>query len=211
MASPQTTYVQSTNVTQPDPTTAAWRNAVSGNLISEAGKVPDVYGSKWVPLNATLPDGSPDPNAGRFIRDTSTPLTAGTNPFIESYLASAGGGTGTANYGLGQAAAMYHGAGEAAGGIAGAGAGAWGQAGQNFQGAAAGQSGLAGQGQFNAATGRFDQAADTNTSAQFQPYGAVASNLYGQSTAPTGLAAASPYLQAASGNTPDNIGAYMNP
>tara|TARA_R110000868_G_scaffold95522_3_gene262639 strand:+ start:1857 stop:3656 length:1800 start_codon:yes stop_codon:yes gene_type:complete len=109
----------------------------------------------------------------------------------------------------GQAGASY---GNAAGmDIYGAGAPAYGQAGQYYDQAAAGKSGLAGQGQFNAATGLFEQAAGTNTAGQYQPYGAAATGLYGESTYPTGLSAASPYLQAAGQSSAQNINQYMNP
>jgi len=248
MASPQTTYVQQTNTTTPDPTTQAWRDSVSGSLIDQAGRVPEVYGSTWIPREAKMPDGSPHPMAGRYIANSNPlasgwrspgavdqPLTAGSNADIDAagrsvrginvspLLQQAGLGynaaaatdiAGAGNRNFGQAEGSY---GQAAGSFGSAGdtygaaGSAYGQAGGFFDRAAAGKSGAAGQEQFNAATGRFERAGDVDTTAQFQPYGAQAQSLYGASTNPTGLAAASPYLQAASGSFPQQAAAYMNP
>jgi len=167
-------------------------------MLSElARRPPSVYGAKW------------DEETQQFVRDPNVPLTAGTNADIEAANAQVramqGAQTGTfqkAATGIGNAAGMD---------IYGAGAPAYGQAGQYYDQAAAGKSGLAGQGQFNAATGMFEQAANTNTAGQYQPYGAAATDLYGQSTDALGLSSASPYLQAAGQSSAQNIGQYMNP
>ena len=190
-----TTYQTVTNV--PDPATQAFRNAIYPSLAGLAGRTPTVYGAKW------------NPETGQFDRDPSVPLTAGTNADIEAANAQVRAGQGAGQFGLvrgGQNIANAAGM-----DIYGAGAPAYGQAGQYYDQAAAGQSGLAGQGQFNAATGMFEQAAGTDTAGQYQPYGASATDLYGQSTSPTGLSAASPYLQAAGQSSAQNINQYMNP
>jgi hypothetical protein len=57
----------------------------------------------------------------------------------------------------------------------------------------------------------YNRAADTDTAGQYQPYGAAATNLYGQSTDALGLSSASPYLQAAGQSSAQNLGQYMNP
>lgn len=204
---PQIVTTTNTNITQPDPTTSAWRAAVTPTLIDQAGKVPDVYGSTYVP--AFLPDGvtrNPDPNAGRYIRNAD-PLTAG--PGAGTLAAQARVNATDVTPWMNKADAGYDSARDVD--IAGAGLGDFSNAGGYFDQAAAGQSGAAGQGQFDAATGLYNQAAGVDTASQFQPYGAQAGGLYGASTTPLGLSAASPYLQAAGGTTPGNIDAYMNP
>jgi hypothetical protein len=204
----------------PDEATQRFRGDVLPGLAGLAGRTPTVYGAKWNDKGGEKlynPDGSPklDPNNGEqmyegsFVRDPSVPLTAGTNADIEAANQQVKSGQGAGQFGLVRGGANIM---NAAGmDIYGAGAPAYGQAGQYYDQAAAGQSGLAGQGQFNAATGLFEQAAGTNTAGQYQPYGAAATGLYGESTYPTGLSSASPYLQAAGQSSAQNINQYMNP
>lgn len=83
-------------------------------------------------------------------------------------------------------------------------------------------SGAAGSGSFDAATGMYSRGANTSTGNIYDPYGSQALDFtYGAgqqatpyitgSTNPIGLSAAQPYLNAAGGNLPSNISAYMNP
>jgi len=190
-----TTYSTVTNL--PDQATQAFRNAIFPSLVGLAGNAPRVYGATW---NA---------ETQQFDRDPSVLLTADTNADIEAANAQVRAGQGAGQFGLDRGGANI--ANAAGMDIYGAGAPAYGQAGQYYDQAAAGQSGLAGQGQFNAATGLFDQAANTNTAGQYQPYGAASTGLYGESTYPTGLSSASPYLQAAGQSSAQNINQYMNP
>ena len=87
MAKTQKVISTNTNITQADPSTAAFRRAVGPTLITEAGKVPDVYGSKWIGREATIVDENgktvPDPRRGRFVRDESVPLTPETNAAMQ--------------------------------------------------------------------------------------------------------------------------------
>ena len=127
-----------------------------------------------------------NPETGQFDRDPNVPLTAGTNADItnagQAIRDMQGGQTGTFQN-------AQTGIGNAAGmDIYGAGAPAYGLAGQYY-----------------------NQAAGVNTAGQYQPYGAAATDLYSQSTYPTGLSAASPYLQAAGQSSAQNINQYMNP
>lgn len=88
--------------------------------------------------------------------------------------------------------------------------------------AGAGNSSAAGQGSFDQATSLFNQGAGINTANMYQPYGQqAAAQSYGalaqanpyiqQSTAPMGLGAAAPYLQAASSSFPQAAASYMSP
>jgi hypothetical protein len=195
MAKDTRTYSQVTNL--PDQATQAFRGAIFPSLAELAARPPSVYGSVW------------NPETQQFDRDPNVPLTAGTNADIEAANAQVRAGQGAGQFGLVRGGANI--ANAAGMDIYGAGAPAYGQAGQYYDQAAAGKSGLAGQGQFNAATGMFEQAANTNTAGQYQPYGAAATDLYGQSTDALGLSSASPYLQAAGQSSAQNIGQYMNP
>jgi hypothetical protein len=218
MAKDTRTYSQVTNL--PDQATQAFRSNIFPSLAGLAGRTPSVYGATWNPSGGQPlynSDGTPrlDPNNGQpmfegsFDRDPNVPLTAGTNADIEAANAQVRAGQGAGQFGLVRGGANI--ANAAGMDIYGAGAPAYGQAGQYYDQAAAGKSGLAGQGQFNAATGMFEQAANTNTAGQYQPYGAAATDLYGQSTDALGLSSASPYLQAAGQSSAQNIGQYMNP
>jgi hypothetical protein len=211
----------SSNVTQtttqtslPSPALQRFQSDTMPLLTAEATRRPGVYGSTWQPGKPILDDQGrpvldkdfqPTYEDGSYER-TGQPLTAGSNPYIDSYMQSAGGGTGQANWGLGQAGTQYMGAASTANQMTGATNPIFGQARNNLQGAASGQSGLAGQGQFNQASNLYGQGANG-----YQPYGAAASNLYGQSTYPTGLSSASPYLQAAGNSSAQNVNEYMNP
>jgi hypothetical protein len=221
----------STVINKPSPAVAAWQDSVTGPLINQATRTPEVYNRTFIPLKITDANGNeidnPDPNAGRYVSNDDPsaapyktkedqPLTAGTNADIinagQAIRDLQGGQTGTflnAQTGIGNAAGMD---------IYGAGAPSYAKAGQYYDQAAAGKSGLAGQGQFNAATGMFEQAANTNTASMYSPYAqqaqgqyGQAGNLYGQSTDALGLSSASPYLQAAGQSSAQNIGQYMNP
>jgi hypothetical protein len=189
MAKDTRTYSQVTNL--PDQATQAFRSNIFPSLAGLAGRTPSVYGATWNPSGGQPlynSDGTPrlDPNNGQpmfegsFDRDPNVPLTAGTNADIEAANAQVRAGQGAGQFGLVRGGANI--ANAAGMDIYGAGAPAYGQAGQYYDQAAAGKSGLAGQGQFNAATGMFEQAANTNTAGQYQPYGAAATGLYGQST-----------------------------
>jgi len=198
---PTTTTVNQQTVA--DPATIAFRQQVAPLLTAEASRAPNVYGATWNPTGGANGTGGYDRNG--------QPLTAGSNQFIDSYLGSAGGGTGQANWGLGQAGGTYNAARDNAFNIANAGTSDFNAASGNFDAAAAGRSGQAGQGQFGQASDLYGRAAAADTSGQYQQFGAQARGLYGASTNPTGLAAASPYLQAAGQSSASNVNDYMNP
>ena len=220
--STQTIYTQNTNTQTPDPASLAYRNATLPLVTAAATTQPNIYGMKFIP--AELDEkGFPKAGTGIYVRDPSVPLTAGpSNDDIEAanarvratsvtpYLEAAGKGIGAggatdisgAGRGLYQTAANAPIYGGLPAVIQGQGLLAQ---------SASGNSAAAGQGQYNAATGLYEKAANTDATGAFAPYAGQASGLYGASTAPTGLSAASPFLAAASGKTPDQIAAYMNP
>lgn len=186
------------STTLPDPATLAFRYKTLADLGVLSSRTPNLYGSKY---NANLrgpqkfdsegrpllnENGEPVYEIGGFERDPNAPLTAGTNADLtnagQAIRDMQGGQTGT---------------------FLNAQTGIGNAAGMDIYGAGAPAYGLAGQ--------YYNQAAGVNTAGQYQPYGAAATNLYGQSTDALGLSAASPYLQAAGQSSAQNINQYMNP
>ena len=212
--STQTIY--QTNTQTPDPASLAYRNQVMPLITAAATTQPNIYGMKFIP--AELDDkGFPKAGTGVYVRDPSVPLTASTNADIEAANARVRSTdvTGT----LGKAGGAF----DAAQGtnIAGANQGLYAAAanapvyggldaikqGQALYGqSAAANSGLAGQPQYNQAQSMYQAAPGA-----YNTYGTAASDLYNQSTSPTGLSSASPYLQAAAGKSTTGISDYMNP
>ena len=224
MAKTQKVISTNTNITQADPSTAAFRRAVGPTLITEAGKVPDVYGSKWIGREATIVDENgkivPDPRRGRFVRDESVPLTPETNAAMQraneriaglditstlqgSVDAYGKAGDidiqGSAESDLAGASGNY----DDAGGIdiQGIGNVDWAAASGGYDDAGGIDIQGVGNADWEKASGFLGDAAAGKSGAAGQ----------GQFDAATGISSASPYLQQAAGNFTQSADAYMNP
>ena len=229
--STQTIY--QTNTQTPDPMSLEYRRSVMPLITAAATTQPNIYGMKFVP--AELDEkGFPKAGTGIYVRDPSVPLTAApTNSDIEAanarvrstdvtgtlgkagtaFDAAQGTDIAGANQGLYGAASRANIA-DAAGGLyqQAANAPVYGgldalkQGQELYRQAGAANSGAAGQSQYNQAQNMYQ-----NAPGAYNAYGNAASDLYGQSTNPTGLSSASPYLQAAAGKSTSGISDYMNP